>query len=176
MGPSSRDDIHRGATLAGLAFSNSFLGICHSLAHKVGAEFHIPHGLTNAILLPHVIRFNSSKKPTRMGIYPGYDYPLSYERYSEIAERIGAPTKDPEGLIFMLHNIMKKLSMPQSFQAANIDEKDFMKKVDELAEEAFDDQCTSTNPRFPMIPELKKILVQAYHGEVDDPVDMLANV
>mmetsp|Transcript_3284 Transcript_3284/g.4908 ORF Transcript_3284/g.4908 Transcript_3284/m.4908 type:complete len:357 (-) Transcript_3284:3532-4602(-) len=167
--PTSRDNIHRGATLAGLAFSNSFLGICHSLAHKVGAECHTPHGLTNAILLPHVIRFNASKKPTRMGIYPGYDHPVSQERYSEIAERIGAPTKDPEGLIFMLHGIGEKLNMPQSFQAAGINEKHFIEKLDQMAEEAFDDQCTATNPRFPMIPELREILVKAYYGESEEP-------
>lgn len=169
--PKSRDAVHRGATLAGIAFSNSFLGVCHSLAHKVGAEFHIPHGLTNAILLPHVIRYNSSTKPTRMGIYPGYEYPQSLERYSEIAERIGAPTKDPEGLIWMIKDIMNKLEMPQSFQAAGgISEAAFFEKLDQIAEEAFDDQCTSANPRFPMIPELKNILIQAYCGDVkDDP-------
>jgi acetaldehyde dehydrogenase/alcohol dehydrogenase len=166
----SRDSVHRGATLAGIAFSNSFLGINHSLAHKVGAEFHTAHGLTNAILLPHVIRYNSCKQPTRMEIYPGYDYPQSFERYSEIAERIGAPTKDPEGLILMIKNLMTDLGMPQSFKAANIAEPEFMEKLDQLAEEAFDDQCTTANPRFPMIPELKYILIDAYFGS-DSSID-----
>ena len=163
--PSSRDAVHRGATLAGISFSNSFLGICHSLAHKVGAEFHTPHGLTNAILLPHVIRYNSSKTPTRMGIYPAYKYPQSSERYSEIADRIGAPTKDTEGLIKMIHSLMADLDLPFSFKDANIKEEEFMSKLDVLAEEAFDDQCTPANPRFPMIEELKEILIQAYYGD-----------
>jgi Alcohol dehydrogenase, class IV len=163
--PISRDSVHRGATLAGIAFSNSFLGICHSLAHKVGAEFHIPHGLTNAILLPHVIRYNSCTKPTRMGIYPGYDYPQSHKRYSDIAESIGAPTHDPEGLIWKIKELMRELDMPQSFKDANIKKEDFMHKLDQIAEDAFDDQCTPANPRFPMIPELKEILIQAYFGD-----------
>jgi len=165
--PSSRDAVHRGATLAGIAFSNSFLGICHSLAHKVGAEFHIPHGLTNAILLPHVIRYNSSTTPTRMGIYPSYKFPQSLERYSKIAERIGAPTKDTEGLISMIHSLMEELDMPLTFKDAKIKKDEFMMKLDILAEEAFDDQCTPANPRFPMITELKDILIQAYDDDGD---------
>lgn len=163
--PKARDSVHRGSTLAGIAFSNAFLGINHSLAHKVGAQFHLPHGLTNAILLPHVIRYNSSKTPTRMGIYPGYHFPCSYERYSEIAKRLEAPSHDPEGLILMIRDLMTKLSMPLSFKDAGLSEEKFMENLDQMAEDAFDDQCTPANPRFPIVPELKEILIQAYHGD-----------
>ena len=170
--PTSRDAVHRGATIAGIAFSNSFLGVCHSLAHKVGAEFHLPHGLTNGILLPHVIRYNASTKPTRMGIYPSYDYPQSLQRYSEIAERIGAPTRDPEGLISMIALLMNRLEMPLSFADAKVNREEFVDKLDELAEAAFDDQCTTANPRFPMIYELKEVLMQAYGAINDDSIDI----
>ena len=109
---SARDAIHRGATVAGIALSNSFLGVCHSLTHTVGAKFHLPHGMTNGILLPHVIRYNASDKPTRMGIFPSYSYPVSIERYSEIAKHIGAPSNDSEGLVIMIQNIKKDLNLP----------------------------------------------------------------
>ena len=158
----SRDAVHRGATIAGIAFSNSFLGVCHSLAHQVGSTFHIPHGSTNGILLPHIIMYNASRKPTRMGIFPSYKYPQSYERYSEIAEHIGADRSDPQGLVEKINNLMKDLSMPLSFKEANIPEKEYMSKVEAMAESAFDDQCTPANPRFPLVSELKHILIEAY--------------
>lgn len=158
----SRDAVHRGATIAGIAFSNSFLGVCHSLAHKVGAEFHLPHGLTNGILLPHVILYNSSTRPTRMGIWPQYDYPQSHTRYAEIARRIGATPEDVEGLNKKVTSLMKKLDMPTTFKDAGLNRDVFVNKLDELAEAAFDDQCTPANPRFPMIHELKDVLIQAF--------------
>lgn len=160
----ARDAVHRGATVAGIAFSNAFLGVCHSLAHKVGAKFHLPHGLTNGILLPHVIRYNASKKPTRMGIFPSYSHPMSIERYSEIAEHIGAPSNDPEGLIKMIECMMIDLDMPLSFKDANVPMDEFMAALDEMAENAFDDQCTPANPRYPMVHELKDVLINAFYG------------
>ncbi len=160
--PMSRDAVHRGATIAGIAFSNSFLGVNHSLAHKVGAEFHLPHGLTNGILLPYVISYNSSTRPTRMGIWPQYDYPQSHTRYADIARRIGASTEDFEGLNKKIVSLMKNLDMPTTFKDAGVNRDAFMSKLDELAEEAFDDQCTPANPRFPIIAELKEVLIQAY--------------
>ena len=159
---SSRDAVHRGATLAGMAFSNSFLGICHSMAHQVGAAFHLPHGLTVGILMPHVIRYNASINPTRMGIYPSYSHPVASERYTEIAKRIGA--HDVDELIERLQELMKGLDMPQSFAEAGVDEDHYMDQLDILAEAAFDDQCTLANPRFPLIEELKGLLIKAYHG------------
>jgi acetaldehyde dehydrogenase/alcohol dehydrogenase len=160
--PKSRDAVHRGATIAGLAFSNSFLGICHSLSHKVGASFHIPHGLTNSILLPHVIRYNASDTPTRMGIYPSYHYPQARERYSEIARSLEAPEDTPEGLITILRKLSDSINLPASFKDAGVDRAKYMAALDQMAEDAFDDQCTPANPRFPLIPELKEILINAY--------------
>jgi acetaldehyde dehydrogenase/alcohol dehydrogenase len=138
----SREAVHRGATLAGIAFSNSFLGICHSLAHQVGGLFHLPHGMTNAILLPHVIRYNAATKPTRMGIYPSYHYPQADKRYSEIASHIGAPTHDVEGLITEINELMTKLEIPKSFSEAKVPREKFMENLDSMAEKSFDDQCT----------------------------------
>ena len=158
----SRDAVHRGATLAGISFSNSFLGVCHSLAHQVGSTFHLSHGMVNGVLLPHIIRYNANEKPTRMGIFPSYTYPQSFKRYSEIAERIGAETNDPEGLIKEIQSLMEDINIPLSFKDANVPEKEYMNKLDEMAESAFDDQCTPTNPRFPLVNELKEILINAY--------------
>ena len=158
----SRDAVHRGATLAGIAFSNSFLGICHSLAHKVGAQFHLPHGMTNAILLPHVIRYNSTVRPTKMGIYPSYLYPQAHKRYAEMAVRAGASTHDTEGLIEKIYELMAHLDMPTSFKQAKVPRDAFIAHLDTIAEDAFDDQCTPANPRFPLVPELKEILMAAY--------------
>lgn len=164
----SREAVHHGATLAGLAFSNSFLGICHSLAHKVGAAFHLPHGLTCGILLPHVIRYNSCKSPTRMGIYPGYHYPKACERYAQIAQYLGLEGKTDvelmEAFITKLENLYDAMNVPKTFQKAGIPEAAFISKLQEISLKAFDDQCTPANPRFPLIDELKEVLKQAYYG------------
>lgn len=138
----SREAVHRGATLAGIAFSNSFLGICHSLAHQVGGLFHLPHGMTNAILLPHVIRYNATNKPTRMGIYPSYNYPQAEKRYAEIASHIGAPTHDVEGLIKEISTLKSKLEIPNSFAEAKVPREEYMRNLESMSEKAFDDQCT----------------------------------
>jgi len=160
--PKSRDRVHRGATLAGIAFSNSFLGVCHSLAHKVGATFHLPHGMTNSILLPHVIRYNATDNPTRMGIYPSYHYPKSIKRYSELARGIGAKDETAEGLIAEIRKLSDALHLPASFKEAGIDRLKYMAALDKMAEDAFDDQCTPANPRFPLVSELKEVLISAY--------------
>ena len=167
----AREAVHHGATLAGLAFSNSFLGICHSLAHKMGAAFHLPHGLTCGILLPHVVRYNSCKNPTRMGIYPGYDAPIALDRYAQIARFLKLKGKDNsdeemmEAFVGRLYELYESMNVPKSFKAAGINEVSFLNQVDELAEKAFDDQCTPANPRFPLITELTEILKQAYYGD-----------
>lgn len=164
----AREAVHHGATLAGLAFSNSFLGIAHSLAHKVGAAFHLPHGLTCGILLPHVIRYNASKTPTRMGIYPGYDHPKALERYAEIARylHLGGNTEvdQMEAFIAKLYELYGKMNVPLTFQAAGVSEEAFLENLDGIALKAFDDQCTPANPRFPLVAELKEILKVAYYG------------
>jgi acetaldehyde dehydrogenase/alcohol dehydrogenase len=155
---------HRGATIAGIAFSNAFLGICHSLAHQVGAKFHLPHGMTCAILLPHVINYNASESPTKMGIYPSYHYPQAAERYAAIAKHIGAPTNDTAGLITMIYDVMSELGTPLTFQDAEVDEQAFLNSLDDLSKDAFDDQCTAANPRYPLVSELKEILLKSYYG------------
>eukprot|EP00525_Craspedostauros_australis_P001362 CAMPEP_0198127910 /NCGR_PEP_ID=MMETSP1442-20131203/48239_1 /TAXON_ID= /ORGANISM="Craspedostauros australis, Strain CCMP3328" /LENGTH=886 /DNA_ID=CAMNT_0043787983 /DNA_START=29 /DNA_END=2689 /DNA_ORIENTATION=+ len=164
----ARQNVHHGATLAGLAFSNSFLGIDHSLSHKVGAAFHLPHGLCCGILLPPVIRYNSCRQPTRMGIYPGYDHPQAMEGYARIARSLGLSGKDDEELmeayIAKLLSIYKEMSVPCTFQEAGIPEEAFLDAIDDIAEQAFDDQCTPTNPRFPLVDELKVLLKIAYYG------------
>lgn len=162
----SRDACHRAATLAGIAFSNAFLGIGHSLAHKVGAQFHLPHDMACAILSPHVITYNASEKPTRMGIYPSYDYPQAAERYSAIAKRIGASSYDAKGLNEMVTKVMSKVNCPLTFRDAGVNEKAFLDNLDAMAEHAFDDQCTSTNPRYPIVSELKEILLDSYYGDI----------
>jgi acetaldehyde dehydrogenase/alcohol dehydrogenase len=164
----SRDACHRGATIAGIAFANSFLGICHSLAHKVGAQFHLPHGLTCAILLPHVVSYNADERPTKMGIYPSYLFPQAAERYGIIAKHIRAPTPDADGLNCMIRDVMREVEAPLSFQEAGINEIDFLNALDDMAANAFDDQCTGTNPRYPLVGELKEILIQAYYGNVEE--------
>jgi acetaldehyde dehydrogenase/alcohol dehydrogenase len=165
----SREAVHTGATLAGLAFSNSFLGICHSLAHKFGALFHLPHGLTCAILLPHVIRYNACVHPTRMGIYPGYDYPKALKRYARIAQYLSlkGETEDElkEAFVAKLYEMYTSMNVPKAFKEAGCDETKFLTSLDELALKAFDDQCTPANPRFPLVSELKEILKQAFYGE-----------
>jgi len=164
----SREKVHHGASIAGLAFSNAFLGICHSLSHKVGAKFHLPHGLTNAILLPYVIEFNAEQKPTRMGAYPGYTRPQSMERYAALARHIGLAGKTDEELAAAFatrfQQLCTDLSVPLTFKAANVDEAKFLENLTSMAEEAFDDQCTGSNPRFPLATELEAVLRKAYYG------------
>ena len=168
----ARGAVHHGATLAGLAFGNSFLGIAHSLAHKMGAAFHLPHGLTCGILLPHVIRYNSSVTPTRMGVYPGYDYPKAMEQYANIGRHLGL-LKDGkahtdkeymEAYIDKLYEMYTAMNVPKTFLEAGCSEETFLEQLDEIALKAFDDQCTPANPRFPLISELKEVLRQAFYG------------
>lgn len=163
--PKSRDRVHRGATIAGIAFSNSFLGVCHSLAHKVGATFHLPHGMTNSILLPHVIRYNATDHPTRMGVYPSYRYPQACERYGELAKAVGAAEATSEGLILELRKLSRALHLPATFKEAGISREKYMASLDKIAEDAFDDQCTPANPRFPLVSELVEVLKNAYGDE-----------
>ena len=180
----ARDAVHHGATLAGLAFSNSFLGIAHSLAHKIGAVFHLPYGLACGIVLPHVIRFNSSLTPTRMGVYPGYDYPKALEQYATIARHLGLLQEDGrphtntelmEAYIAKLYDMYDAMSVPKTFLEAGCSEEVFLDQLDDIALQAFDDQCTPTNPRFPLISELKDILKEAFYGKDSIPTECHEN-
>ncbi len=171
--PLAREKVHNGATIAGIAFANAFLGICHSMAHKLGAEFHLAHGLANALLISNVIRFNATDMPTKQAAFSQYDRPKALCRYAKIAEylklegTIGEGVTDEEKVEALLKEIdviKEKIGIPSSIQAAGVNEADFIAKLDELAEDAFDDQCTGANPRYPLISELKQVLLASYYG------------
>lgn len=164
----AREKMHNASTIAGMAFTNAFLGINHSLAHKIGAEFHLPHGRINAILLPYVIKYNASK-PTKFVSFPKYEYFIADQKYAELAKKMNfkADTVEEgiESLITEIQKLNADLNIPKSFKEAGIDEEEFMAKVDMLADRAFEDQCTTANPRLPLVTELKQILIDSYYGE-----------
>ena len=163
----AREKVHNASTIAGMAFTNAFLGINHSLAHKLGAEFHISHGRCNAILLPYVIRYNSME-PTKFVSFPKYEHFIADEKYANFAKKIGldfnTTQEGIDALIDMVNDLLEKLEIPKSFKEYGIDEAIYMSKVDDLANKAFEDQCTTANPRLPLVSELKKILIDAYYG------------
>ena len=164
----AREKMHNASTIAGMAFTNAFLGICHSMAHKIGAEFHLPHGRINAILLPYVIRYNGVSIPTKFVSFPKYEYYIAKHKYAEISRRMNFPAyTDDEGLESLIKEVNKlreDVGIPKSFKEAGIDEKEFMAKVDILADRAFEDQCTSANPRVPLVTEIKQMLIDSYYG------------
>ena len=163
----AREKMHNASTIAGMAFTNAFLGVCHSLAHKIGAEFHLPHGRINAILLPYVIRYNASM-PTKFVSFPKYEYFIADQKYAQIAKKIGLKADSVEegvsSLIAKVKELNEKLSIPKCFKDAGISEQEFLSKIDMLADRAFEDQCTTANPRVPLVEELKQILTEAYYG------------
>lgn len=161
----SREKMHNASTIAGMAFSNAFLGINHSLAHKIGGQYHVAHGRANAILLPYVIKYNS-KMPNKFVSFPKYETFIADKKYADIARRLGLPCKTTEegvnSLINAIKDLMKKLDMTTSFREENIPKEIYMKNIDDLAEKAFEDQCTSANPKMPLVTELAEILKEAY--------------
>ncbi len=163
----AREKMHNASCIAGMAFTNAFLGINHSLAHKLGGEFHIPHGRANAILLPHVIRYNASR-PSKFTPFPKYEHYIADEKYAEIVKYLGLPCNTSEEgvecLISSIIKLMKEIDIPLSIKGCGISEDQFMDVVDELADKAFEDQCTTANPRMPLVSELKDIYIKAYHG------------
>ena len=166
----AREKMHNASTIAGMAFTNAFLGINHSLAHKIGGEFHLPHGRINAILLPYVIKYNSTK-PSKFVSFPKYEYFIADQKYYRLAKKTGlkADTVE-EGISSLIEKIIemnKELNIPSSFKEAGIDEQEFLAKVDMLADRAFEDQCTTANPRVPLVTELKQILLDSYYGKRD---------
>ena len=164
----AREKMHNASTIAGMAFTNAFLGINHSLAHKIGAEFHLPHGRINAILLPYVIRYNASK-PTKFVSFPKYEYFIADQKYAMLAKKVGLPANTVEegieSLVQRVKDLNTYLNMPKSLQEAGIEEQEFLAKVDLLADRAFEDQCTTANPRVPLVSELKQILLDSYYGK-----------
>ncbi|WP_036696291.1 bifunctional acetaldehyde-CoA/alcohol dehydrogenase [Paenibacillus taiwanensis] len=165
--PLAREKMHNASTIAGMAFANAFLGINHSLAHKWGAQYHTAHGRTNAILMPHVIRYNA-KKPTKFASFPKYDHFVADVRYAEIARILGLPARTTEegvnSLIDAIRDLNRQLGIPETFQEIGFDAKDFESRVDYLADRAFEDQCTTANPKMPLVPELADVYRNAFYG------------
>ena len=166
--PVAREKVAHAATMAGMAFANAFLGVCHSMAHKLGAFHHIAHGVANALMLEQVIRFNSSEVPTKMGTFPQYDHPHTLARYAEIAQFLGFGGKDDqesvENLINGINELKAKIGIKEKIADYGVSEEDFLSTLDEMTEQAFDDQCTGANPRYPLMSEIKQMYLNAYYG------------
>lgn len=172
--PEAREKVGHAATIAGMAFANAFLGVMHSMAHKLGAFHHIPHGICNALMMEQVIRFNSAEVPTRMGTFPQYKYPRTLHKYAEAAEVLGFKGKDDkesvENLIMGIRELQKKIGIKRTIKEYGVSEKDFLETLDEMSEKAFDDQCTGANPRYPLISEIKQMFLNAFYGNHDSAV------
>ena len=166
--PEAREKMANAATMAGMAFANAFLGICHSMAHKLGGFHHLPHGIANALLINDVIRFNCAEAPTKMGTFSQYDHPHAQRRYAEIAEALGLGGNNDEekveNLIAKIEELKEKIGIKKTIKEYGIDEQDFLNRLDEMTEQAFDDQCTGANPRYPLMSEMKEIYLKAYYG------------
>ena len=172
--PFAREKVAHGATMAGMAFANAFLGVCHSMAHKLGAFHHIPHGIANALMLEQVIRFNSVETPAKMGTFPQYDHPKTQARYAEVARFLGLGGKDDaesvENLIKAVNDLKARVGIKNSIKEYGIDEADFLARLDDMTEQAFDDQCTGANPRYPLFKEIKQMYLNAYYGNNSETV------
>ena len=164
----AREKMANAATMAGMAFANAFLGICHSMAHKLGAFHHLPHGVANALMIEEVIRFNSCDAPIKMGTFSQYDHPKTMARYAEIASYLGlggnTNAEKVENLITAINELKAKVGIKETIKDYGIDEDTFLSSLDEMVEQAFDDQCTGANPRYPLMSEIKEMYLNAYHG------------
>ena len=164
----AREKMANAATMAGIAFANAFLGICHSLAHKLGAYHHIPHGIANALLIEDVIRFNASEIPTKMGTFPQYDHPKTLHRYAEIADMLGLggknDTEKMENLIKAINKLKESVGIKKTIAEYDVSEETFLATLDDMSLKAFDDQCTGANPRYPLVSELKQIYLNSFYG------------
>ena len=167
--PEAREKMANAATMAGMAFANAFLGVMHSMAHKLGAFHHIPHGVANALMMEEVLRFNAAEVPVKMGTFSQYDHPHTLARYAEIADYLGIKGKTDEdkleGLIKAINELKERIGIKKTIKDYGIDEKDFLATLDEMCEQAFDDQCTGANPRYPLISEIKQMYLNAYYGK-----------
>ena len=166
--PEAREKMANAATMAGMAFANAFLGVCHSMAHKLGAYHHIAHGIANALMIDLVLRFNAAEVPEKMGTFPQYDHPHTLRRYAEVAEALGfGGANDQESLDNLIREIdilKEKIGIKKTIRDYGVDEQYFLEKLDEMSEQAFDDQCTGANPRLPLISEIKDMYLKAYYG------------
>ncbi len=167
--PVAREKMANAATMAGMAFANAFLGVCHSMAHKLGAFHHLPHGVANALLIDEVIRFNSNEKPPKMGTFSQYDHPKTLAKYAEVAAELGCKGKTDEekveAMIDKIDELKDKIGIRKTIKDYGIDEKDFLDRLDAMVEQAFDDQCTGANPRYPLMSEIKQMYLNAYYGK-----------
>ena len=165
----AREKMANAATMAGMAFANAFLGVCHSMAHKLGAFHHLPHGVANALMIDEVIRFNSSEAPAKMGTVSQYAYPKTLARYAEVADALGLggknDTEKVNNLIKAIDNLKGKIGIKKTVKDYGVEEKDFLDRLDEMVEQAFDDQCTGANPRYPLMSEIKEMYLKAYYGK-----------
>ncbi len=164
----AREKMANAANMAGMAFANAFLGVCHSMAHKLGAFHHLPHGVANALMIDEVLRFNADPVPTKMGTFSQYQYPHTLERYCEVADYLGVKGKTNEekleNLIAKIDELKEKIGIKKTIKDYGIDEKDFLDRLDAMVEQAFDDQCTGANPRYPLMSEIKQMYLNAYYG------------
>ena len=164
----AREKMANAATMAGMAFANAFLGVCHSMAHKLGAFHHLPHGIANALMIEEVLRFNASEAPVKMGTFSQYDHPHTLARYAEVADYLGLGGKNDseklENLIKAVNALKERVGIKKTIRDYNIDEADFLSRLDDMTEQAFDDQCTGANPRYPLMSEIKQMYLNAYYG------------
>ena len=164
----AREKMANAATMAGMAFANAFLGVCHSMAHKLGAHHHIQHGIANALMIEEVMRFNASESPAKMGTFSQYDHPHTLARYAEIADALGlggsTDEEKFEALIAAVNELKDKIGIKKTIAEYGIDEETFLSSLDQMCEDAFDDQCTGANPRYPLISEIKEMYLHAYYG------------
>ena len=166
--PRARENMAHGACIAGMAFANAFLGICHSMAHKLGAFHHLPHGVANALMINEVLRFNAAEVPAKMGTFSQYDHPHTLARYAEVADylKLGGCTDEEklENLIRAIEELKEKVGIKKTIRDYGIDEADFLARLDDMVEQAFDDQCTGANPRYPLMSEIRQMYLNAYYG------------
>ena len=167
--PVAREKMANASTMAGMAFANAFLGVCHSMAHKLGAFHHLPHGIANALLITLVMRFNANPVPPKMGTFPQYAYPHTLERYCECADFVGIKGNTNEekldNFIAAIEELKAKVGVKKTIKDYGVDEKYFLDTLDAMVEQAFDDQCTGANPRYPLMSEIKEMYLKAYYGE-----------
>ena len=168
--PIAREKMHYAATIAGMAFSNSFLGLCHSMAHKLGAMYHVPHGVANALLIRQIMKYNASDAPKKQATFPQYKFPCAKTKFGQIADELNLGGKNDDEKVELLLNevdkLMKAINLPNSIKDFGVDEKTFMDNLDELVELAYDDQCTGANPVYPLLADIKQIYIDAYNGVV----------
>lgn len=175
--PEAREKMANASTMAGMAFANAFLGVCHSMAHKLGSFHHIPHGVANALLINEVLKFNVSSAPIKMGIFPQYKYPQCLERYAEIASFIGINGNSNEDkfnkLLNKIDELKSTVGIPKTIKDWGVDESTFLESLDEMVEQAFDDQCTGANPRYPLMSEIKQMYLNVYYGNINAAKEVL---